>query len=245
VSLERASLLAARAVHRRVRLQLDQKPGGVELAVVRRTAPLQAELTTDSQTIEAGEELQLSVAVRRHIADFGLRKGDMLSVAEVGDSNWIALGVLSDIDPGQGGTGGGGGEAWFTGTGAPAGALGSVGDFYLDSSNGNFYEKTGESTWTLRGSLRGPAGPQGPTGATGATGPQGAQGPQGATGPQGPQGATGAQGPAGPAGPQGPTGPQGTPGEVWFTGSGAPAAGLGATGDWYLDSDTGDYYEKT
>lgn len=50
------------------------------------------------------------------------------------------------------------GEQWFTGSGAPSGATGAVGDFYLNSANGDYYEKTGSSTWTLRGNLRGPAG---------------------------------------------------------------------------------------
>jgi microcystin-dependent protein len=65
------------------------------------------------------------------------------------------------------------GEKWFTGSGAPSGAVGVVGDWYLDSANGDYYEKTGTSTWTLRGNLKGPAGAQGP---------QGIQGAQGATG---------------------------------------------------------------
>jgi len=89
------------------------------------------------------------------------------------------------------------GEKWYTGSGAPSGATGIVGDWYVDSATGDFYEKTGASTWVLRGSLRGPqgaTGPQGPTGATGSQGPTGATGPQG---PQGDTGATGAQGPAG------------------------------------------------
>jgi len=56
------------------------------------------------------------------------------------------------------------GEKWFTGTGAPAGATGIVGDLYLDS-NGDYYEKTGASAWTLRGSLKGAASTvPGPTG---------------------------------------------------------------------------------
>lgn len=113
------------------------------------------------------------------------------------------------------------GEKWFTGAGAPAGATGIIGDWHLDSSNGDYYEKTGASAWTLRGNLKG---------ATGSTGPQGS------TGAMGPQGATGAPGSQGPAG---------TAGEKWFTGAGAPAGALGALADWYLDSANGDYYEKT
>ena len=105
----------------------------------------------------------------------------------------------------------------------------------------------------------GPVGPAGPTGATGPTGPAGPTGPQGpqgdtgatgatgATGSTGPTGATGPAGPTGPAGADGATGAAGAPGEMWFTGSGAPAGGLAGSvvGDWYIDSATGDYYEKT
>jgi hypothetical protein len=55
------------------------------------------------------------------------------------------------------------GEKWYTGAGAPPGATGIVGDFYIDTSNGNYYEKTATTTWTIVGSLTGPQGPPGPT----------------------------------------------------------------------------------
>lgn len=48
------------------------------------------------------------------------------------------------------------GATWHNGSGAPAGALGVVGDYYLNNDNGDYYEKTGASTWTLRGNLTGP-----------------------------------------------------------------------------------------
>ena len=54
----------------------------------------------------------------------------------------------------------GGGEAWFSGTSAPTTGTGQVGDWYINSSTGDFYEKTGTTTWTLRGSLKGPIGAQ-------------------------------------------------------------------------------------
>jgi hypothetical protein len=75
-------------------------------------------------------------------------------------------------------------------------------------------------------------------------GPQGNTGPAGNTGPQGPQGNTGAQGPQGNTGAQG---ANGAPGEKWFSGSGAPSGTLvgSIVGDWYLNSATGDVYEKT
>ena len=70
------------------------------------------------------------------------------------------------------------GEQWFTGSGVPSGSTGvvagsNVGDWYLDSPTGDYYEKTGGSVWTLRGNLKGPQG------ATGSTGSQGPQGPAG------------------------------------------------------------------
>jgi hypothetical protein len=50
------------------------------------------------------------------------------------------------------------GGTWVSGTGAPANAFGSVGNFYLNTTNGNVYEKTGSITWTLRGNLTGGGG---------------------------------------------------------------------------------------
>jgi hypothetical protein len=80
---------------------------------------------------------------------------------------------------------------------------------------------------------------------TGAVGPEGPQGPTGATGPQGPEGPQGPQGIQGPTGDTGATGSAGAAGEKWFSGSGAPSGGTGAVGDWYLDTDSGTFYEKT
>jgi hypothetical protein len=137
---------------------------------------------------------------------------------------------------------------WRYGAVAPAAALGNVGDFYLDTATGNVYYKSGTTTWTLTGNIKGPAGvagAQGVAGAAGATGPAGAQGvagpagptgltgatgPAGATGPQGIAGPTGATGPQGVAGPAGATGPQGVAGPTGATGSQGVAGPTGATG---------------
>ena len=121
-------------------------------------------------------------------------------------------------------------EEWIGGAGAPAGTLGNVGDWYLDQTSGDVYEKTGSTTWTLRTNIKGP------TGATGATG---AQGPQGTTGSQGPQGNPGTPGATGSQG------PAGAPGSIWRSGTGAPAGSLGIVGDWYENDANGDIYEKT
>jgi hypothetical protein len=52
-------------------------------------------------------------------------------------------------------------EAWFSSAGAPAGGTGAVGDWHLNTTNGDVSEKTGASTWTVRGNIRGPQGIQG------------------------------------------------------------------------------------
>lgn len=93
--------------------------------------------------------------------------------------------------------GGGGGSVWYTGSGAPSGGLGVDGDFYLRSSNGDFYEKVA-GTWTVQGNLAGPAGATGPAGPTGPAGADSTvPGPPGADGADGADGATGPAGPAG------------------------------------------------
>lgn len=57
---------------------------------------------------------------------------------------------------------------WFVQGGAPGGGLGNIGDFCLDGSTGDIYEKTGIATWSTTGENI-----MGPQGATGATGPSG------------------------------------------------------------------------
>jgi hypothetical protein len=53
------------------------------------------------------------------------------------------------------------GNRWYSGAGAPAGSLGLIGDWYLNETNGDVYEKTGVSTWTLRDNFQGPPGENG------------------------------------------------------------------------------------
>jgi hypothetical protein len=54
-------------------------------------------------------------------------------------------------------------SAWLSGSGVPAGSLGNVSNFYVDSATGNFYQKTAATTWTLQGSLKGTPGTNGNT----------------------------------------------------------------------------------
>lgn len=130
---------------------------------------------------------------------------------------------------GTNGTNGTNGATWLSGTVAPTSGQGVINDFYLNTTDGSYYKKTGATTWTSQGTLKGSTGATGATGAagtngtngaTGATGAAGTNGTNGATGPTGPTGAAGvgingATGPTGPAGVTGPTGPTGaaaTPG---------------------------------
>ena len=124
------------------------------------------------------------------------------------------------------------GATWLNGSSAPTGGQGALNDFYISSSNGTYYKKTGASTWTNQGSLKGATGA---TGSAGATGPTGAAGSIGATGPTGAAGSAGATGPtgvagaAGATGATGPTGPAGTNG--WgLTGNSGTTAGTNFIG---------------
>ena len=65
---------------------------------------------------------------------------------------------------GSDGADGAPGSVWRSGSGAPAGGLGIVGDWYLNTANGDVYEKTGASAYTLRDNLTGPQGEPGEAG---------------------------------------------------------------------------------
>lgn len=78
-----------------------------------------------------------------------------------------------------------GSASFHSGTTLPDASVGDEGDFYINSSNGDFFKKV-DGAWSgVLGNLRGPVG------ATGATGAQGPQGIQGVKGDQGLQGLSG------------------------------------------------------
>jgi hypothetical protein len=77
---------------------------------------------------------------------------------------------------GADGAAGAPGEKWFSGAGAPAGGTGIVGDWYLNTTNGDVYEKTGAAAWTLRANITGPEGPEGDQGIQGIPGVDGDDG---------------------------------------------------------------------
>jgi hypothetical protein len=150
------------------------------------------------------------------------------------------------------------GSQFLSGSGAPAGTLGNIGDFYLDKTGYFLYGPKTANGWGTPTLLRGAQGPQGPAGPAGVAGSQiysgtGAPaanlgiigdyyidkstvnfyGPKTANGwgtPIALGGGSGSQGPAGPQGPPGAAGPQGPQGPPGATGPQGPQGGQGATG---------------
>lgn len=172
-------------------------------------------------------------------------------------ASWV---VIANIKGPAGATGNAGpagtnGSTWISGSGVPAGASGSNGDFYLDYTNGAVYKKN-SGVWAVVTNITGPVGPKGTDGGAGAKGADGATGAAGrgitgttvngagrliitytdgtnadvgkvvgADGAQGTPGAAGAKGDTGAAGAKGDTGAAGTNGTNGATG----AAGRGIT----------------
>lgn len=137
---------------------------------------------------------------------------------------------VSVIGPtGPAGANGTSGSQWLNNSGPPAPSLGKNTDYYIDTDNGNVYEKD-NGTWVAITNIKGPTGPgggggggSGPTGPTGPQGIAGIAGNPGADGPTGPAGMNGATGPTGPVGASiaGPTGPIGPIGPTGPAGSGS------------------------
>jgi len=98
---------------------------------------------------------------------------------------------------GPAGSPGANGKTILNGTSDPTPAIGSDGDFYINTSTITIFGPRIGGIWPAGISLTNTAGSQGPTGPPGPQGIQGVPGATGATGPQGPVGNTGATGPAG------------------------------------------------
>lgn len=85
-------------------------------------------------------------------------------------------------------------------TGVPSTSTGAIGDWSINTVNGDIFEKTSGTSWANRGNIRGPQGlqgVQGPKGDAGAQGLQGIQGPKGDVGARGAQGEQGIKGDSG------------------------------------------------
>jgi hypothetical protein len=148
--------------------------------------------------------------------------------------------------------------------------VGSNGDFYLNTTNGDIYGPKTAGAWgsvifNIAEGQQGPAGPQGSTGATGAAGAAGADGRTLLSGTSAPSSGTGANGDffinttasiiygpkaggawptgvsmVGPTGATGATGPTGPSGPTGPTGTQGAAGATGATGPQGAKGDTGD-----
>jgi hypothetical protein len=76
--------------------------------------------------------------------------------------------ILNQPSAGGGGTPGAPGapgSKWYSGTGPPDPSLGIDGDFYIDNSTGDYYQKIG-GVWLFQGNLRGPSGAAGASNGT-------------------------------------------------------------------------------
>jgi hypothetical protein len=60
---------------------------------------------------------------------------------------------------------------WFQGTAAPATGTGAIGDWFVNTSTFDIYEKTAATTWTSRGNIKGAAGAAGAKWLQGTTAP--------------------------------------------------------------------------
>ncbi len=110
-------------------------------------------------------------------------------------------------------------SVWRDGAGAPSNALGADGDYYLNTTNGDVYEKDAGS-YSVVGNIKGADGADGADGAPGSDGAPGAPGADGAPGMDGADGTS------------------------IRSGVGAPSNGLGMDGDLYVNTTNGDLHEK-
>lgn len=168
------------------------------------------------------------------------------------------------------GTPGKDGSVWYDSTGTPASDKGVIGSFYLDRNSGNYFEKITNTSWELRGNLKGPSGQKGDPGtgvnilgefadstllpSTGNIGDaylidgklwvwtQSDSTFKNVGDIKGPKGDTGATGSMGLTGATGATGQRGS---LWYDSLGAPSPSKGIVGDFYINRTTSDYYEKT
>lgn len=89
--------------------------------------------------------------------------------------SWANLVALADLKgdtgaAGTNGTNGTNGKTWYNSAGSPDAGTGVVGDMHLNTTNYDISEKTGASTWTVKGNLKGPQGIPGPSVQVGANG---------------------------------------------------------------------------
>jgi hypothetical protein len=108
------------------------------------------------------------------VGDWYYRTSNNEILEKTASTTWTSRATITGA---TGATGAAGtSESWLTGSAAPTGGQGAVGDWYYRTSNNEILEKTASTTWTSRAAITGA------TGATGAAGSNGAAGATGATG---------------------------------------------------------------
>ena len=75
--------------------------------------------------------------------------------------------TVTNGEDGKDGLNGTDGSKIYEGTGTAGSTLGAIGDFYIDTNNGNLYKKTASATWTFLVTLKGIDGKDGKDGARG------------------------------------------------------------------------------
>ena len=138
---------------------LDEETGAVIETVVPETET-RAVLMADGTTLQS------------YLDNLVIQKGDKGDTGAKGDKG----------DPGTPGTNGAAGSKMHNVTSAPATGLGAIGDWALNTVNGDVYEKTAAAVWTNRGNFK---GAKGDTGTTGLKGDPGTPGTNGAKGDKG------------------------------------------------------------
>jgi len=173
----------------------------------------------------------------------------------------------------SGGSGGGGtqgsqgpqgpaganGATWYSGSTIPNTTLGNNGDFYLNTTTDDIYNKV-SGTWTLTLNIKGTSG------TSGSNGTNGTNGSTWYSGSTTPTSGTGINGDyyfdtttndvynkisgnwtaiANLTGATGLSGTNGTNGTTWYFGSATPLSGDGVNGDFYLNTNTDDVYNKS
>lgn len=137
--------------------------------------------------------------------------------------------------------------SWHVEEGVPDVGFGNATDLYIDRSTSDLYRKEGGS-WEQLSSLRGEKGDPGKDGKDGTDGLRGLRGIAGLDGKDGVDGKDAKpakNGRDGLDGKDGTDGKDGLNGSRWYTDRGEPKYNLGEIHDFYLDSDSGEYYEKT
>jgi hypothetical protein len=122
-------------------------------------------LAADSDT-ETPYDGPRPTSASAHVTPRYLQIPEVLESA--GEPAYWEPGASGPYGGGGGGSGTpGGGSAWHSGSGAPANDSYVEGDWYLDETTGDVYEKTATAAWTLQTNIQGADGPPGPAGPAG------------------------------------------------------------------------------